>query len=257
LTDGPHASHSLVFEYSLRLGDNALVLGQRLAEWCGHAPLLEEDIALTNIALDLIGQARLWLSYAGEAEGRGRDEDQLAFLRDGGQFRNVLLVEQPNGNFADTMARQFYFDTWHYFLLQALSASSDPRIAEIASKSFKEVAYHVKRDSDWIVRLGDGTEESQEKMQAAIDDLWRYTGELFEMDELEHVLMAEGVACDLQALHSPWLAHVEETLHDAKLRLPPATGMLRGGKRGVHSEHLGHMLATMQSLQRAYPGATW
>ena len=246
-----------LFEYLLCLGDNCLILGQRLSEWCGHGPVLEEDLAFTNVALDLIGQTRLWLSYAGEVEGKGRDEDRLAFLRDAHDFRNVLLVEQPNGNFADTIARQFYFDTWHYFLLRDLQRSADQRIAEIAEKSVKEVAYHVRRSGDWVVRLGDGTQASHAKMQAAIDDLWTYTGELFTADGVDQVLREQRVAFDPANLRQPWLDHVKGILDEATLVLPAEAWMQRGGKQGVHSENLGYMLAEMQFLQRAYPGAQW
>lgn len=246
-----------LFEYLLCLGDNCLILGQRLSEWCGHGPVLEEDLAFTNVALDLIGQTRLWLSYAGEVEGKGRDEDRLAFLRDAHDFRNVLLVEQPNGNFADTIARQFYFDTWHYFLLRDLQRSADQRIAEIAEKSVKEVAYHVRRSGDWVVRLGDGTQASHVKMQAAIDDLWTYTGELFTADGVDQVLREQRVAFDPANLRQPWLDHVKGILDEATLVLPAEAWMQRGGKQGVHSENLGYMLAEMQFLQRAYPGAQW
>ena len=246
-----------LFEYVLRLGDNALILGQRLSEWCGHGPALEEDIALTNVALDLIGQARLWLSYAGEIEHAGRDEDKLAFLRDCGDFRNTLLVEQPNGNYADTIARQFYFDTWHYFLLRELQGSRDKRIAEIAEKAQKEVTYHVKRSGDWVVRLGDGTDESHAKMQAAIDDLWMYTGEMFEMDALDRALLARSVGADLEKLREPWLGHVSAIATEATLGLPQGASMHKGGKRGVHTEHLGHLLSEMQFMQRAYPDMRW
>lgn len=246
------------FEYLLRLADNALVLSQRLSEWCGKGPALEEDMALTNVALDLIGQARFWFTYAGEIEGAGRDEDTLAFLRDAHAFRNVLLVEQPNGNYADTLARQFYFDTWHYLLLQRLCASSDPRIAEIADKSLKEVAYHVRRSTDLIVRLGDGTQESHNKMQDALDDLWMYTDELFQPDAVDEAMAAQGAGPDLKDLREPWLNHVCKVLGEATLKVPPMDAwMQKGGKQGVHSEHLGYLLAEMQFLQRAYPGASW
>lgn len=246
------------FAYLLRLGDNALILSQRLSEWCGKGPALEEDMALTNVALDLIGQARLWLSYAGEVEGAGRTEDQLAFLRDAHDFHNVLLVEQTNGNYADTVARQFYFDAWHYFLLEKLSASSDPRIAEIAVKSLKEVSYHLRRSGDLVVRLGDGTEHSKRLMQAALDDLWMYTDEMFQSDALDDGMEASGVAPRLAELRTPWLAHVAEIFEEATL-VSPAAGawMQKGGKQGVHGEQLGYVLAEMQFLQRAYPGAQW
>ena len=241
-----------LFEYLLRLGDNDLVLSQRLGEWCGHGPVLEEDLALTNVALDLLGQARLWLTYAGEIEGRGRDEDQLAFLRDAGDFRNVLLVEQPNGDYAETMARQFYFDAWHYLLLRTLRESKDSRMAEIAGKALKEVTYHLQRSTDWLIRLGDGTAASHGKMQGAIDDLWVYTGELFEMDAVDR-----EVGCDLETLREPWLACVRRTLDQATLKMPSGQWMQRGGKQGRHTEKLGILLAEMQFLQRAYPGAKW
>jgi len=254
-------SDRLLFDYLLRLADSDLVLAQRLGEWVGHGPVLEEDIALTNVGLDLLGQARLWFAYAGEVEarfaGRGRSEDELAFLRDGAEFRNLLLVEQPNGNYADTMARQFYFDVCHRLLLAPLTRSRDARIAEIAGKAEKEVAYHVERSADWVIRLGDGTEESHAKMQAAIDDLWMYTGEMFEPDATDRALAEEGIGCDLAALALPWRETVEAVLSEATLALPRASAMQRGGKRGVHTEHLGHMLPTMQWLQRAYPGAQW
>jgi ring-1,2-phenylacetyl-CoA epoxidase subunit PaaC len=250
-------SQDPLFEYLLRLGDNSLILGHRLSEWSGHAPVLEEELALGNIALDLIGQTQLWLSLAGEVEGKGRDADKLAFLRDAGGYRNVLLVEQPNGDFARTMTRQFFFDTWHYLLLQGLTQSTDTRIADIAGKSLKEVAYHAERSRDWVVRLGDGTEESHRRMQRAIDDLWVYTGELFEMDEIDRTLLTQGLAVDLAALRQPWSEHVGRTLKEATLEQPKQGWAQRGGKRGVHSEHLGYLLAEMQFLQRAYPNATW
>jgi ring-1,2-phenylacetyl-CoA epoxidase subunit PaaC len=250
-----------LFEYLVRIADSDLVLAQRLGEWVGHGPVLEEDIALTNVGLDLLGQARLWFAYAGDVEahinGRGRSEDELAFLRDSGEFRNLLIVEQPNGNYADTMARQFYFDWWHRLLLAALTRSRDVRIAEIAAKAEKEVAYHAERSADWVIRLGDGTDESRARMQAAIDDLWMYTGEMFEPDETEEALVGEGIACDVRMLAEPWRNAVAAVLKEATLTMPAGTAMQRGGKRGLHTEHLGHMLATMQWLQRAYPGAQW
>ncbi|HCE11058.1 MAG TPA: phenylacetate-CoA oxygenase subunit PaaI [Oxalobacteraceae bacterium] len=246
------------FEYLLRLADNVLVLSQRLSEWCGKGPALEEDMALTNVALDLIGQARFWFSYAGEIEGAGRDEDQLAFLRDAHDFHNILLVEQPNGSYADTLARQFYFDTWHFLLLQKLVESSDQRIAAIAEKSLKEVSYHVRRSGDLIVRLGDGTAQSHAMMQAAVNELWMYTGEMFQGDALDKAMAAQGIAPDLASLREPWINHVQEIFQEATLIVPPLNAwMQKGGKQGVHSEHLGYLLAEMQFLQRAYPAATW
>jgi len=223
--------------------------------------VLEEDIAQTNVGLDLLGQARLWLSCAGEVEGGfappGRDEDQLAFLRASGEFRNLLIVEQPNGNFADTTARQFLFDAWHLLLLRALTGSKDPRIAAIAAKGAKEAAYHVERSGDWVIRLGDGTDESHAKMQAAIDGLWMYTGEMFTPDATEQALVDSGIAADVRALAAPWRQQVDAILAEATLRAPDAAFMQQGGKRGVHTEHLGHLLAGMQVLQRSYPGASW
>lgn len=246
------------FEFLLRLADNALVLSQRLSEWCGKGPALEEDMALTNVALDLIGQARFWFSYAGEIEGAGRDEDKLAFLRDANAFRNVLLVEQPNGSYADTLARQFYFDTWHFLLLQRLVSSADPRIAAIAEKSLKEVGYHVRRSTDLVVRLGDGTDRSRSMMQAALDDLWMYTDELFQPDATDQAMAAQGIAPDLASLRQPWLNHIAKVLDEATLTVPEMNAwMQKGGKQGVHSEHLGYLLAEMQFLQRAYPNAQW
>jgi ring-1,2-phenylacetyl-CoA epoxidase subunit PaaC len=246
-----------LFEYLLRLGDNSLILSQRLAEWCAHGPVLEEDIALTNVSLDLLGHARLWLTYAGEVEGRGRDEDRLAYLRDAGEFRNVLLVEQPNGDFGVTMARQFYFDAWHYHLLRELSVSRDERIAGIAEKAVKEVAYHLERSTDWIIRLGDGTPQSHGRMQRALNDLWMYTGELFQMDAVDREMQNRGIGANLERLREPWLQRVTQIFEKATLLVPGETWMQRGGKQGVHTESLGYMLAEMQFLQRAYPGAQW
>lgn len=244
--------------YVRRLGDNALILSQRLCEWCGKGPALEEDMALTNVALDLIGQARLWLSYAAQLEGNGATEDQLAFLRDAHQFSNLLLVEQPNGNYADTLVRQFYFDVWHYFLLNELTRSSDAGIADIALKSIKEVTYHVRRSGDLVVRLGDGTELSRRMMQHAIDQLWMYTGEMFSSDALDLAMQQQGVAPAADLVRTQWLQHVQEIFSEATLQLPDANAWMQsGGKQGKHSEHLGYVLAEMQFLQRAYPGASW
>jgi len=245
------------FEYLLRMGDSALVLAQRLSEWVGKGPVLEEDIALANVGLDLIGQARMWLSYAGEVEGAGRDEDALAFRRDAHQFRNALLCEQPNGNYADTTARQFLFDHWHVLMLRALERSSDARVAEIAAKAAKEVRYHVERSTDWVIRLGDGTQVSHLRMQAAIDALWPYAGELFAADAVDEAMAREGVAPDLASLSGPWRAAVSEALVEATLAVPVDDWAHRGGRQGRHSEHLGHLLTEMQFLQRAYPDARW
>ncbi|HEY1149773.1 MAG TPA: 1,2-phenylacetyl-CoA epoxidase subunit PaaC [Pseudoduganella sp.] len=244
--------------YLLRLGDNAMVLSQRLAELCGKGPALEEDMALSNVSLDLLGQTRMWYSYASELEGAGRDEDKMAFLRDAHDYKNVLLVEQPNGNYGFTMMRQFFFDTWHYFLIGALTKSSDPRIAEIAEKSLKEVTYHLRRSGDLVVRLGDGTELSHKYMQSAADELWMFTGEVFNYDEVDEAMVAAGVAPPAAMLREQWLAHVSDIFGEATLTMPPADAwMQKGGKQGRHSEHLGYLLAEMQFLQRAYPGAEW
>ncbi len=258
------ASDQQLLEYVLRLADSDLILAQRLGEWVGHGPVLEEDIALTNVGLDLLGQARLWFAYANEVEGReagssgaGRSEDEFAFMREGGGFRNLLLAEQPNGNYADTTARQFYFDVWHELLLRNLAVSRDPRIAEIAAKALKEVMYHAERSADWVIRLGDGTELSHSRMQSAIDDLWMYTGEMFAADDAELALAAEGVAADVGALLPAWRDRVAAVLDLATLTIPSAAWMQRGGKQGVHSEHLGHLLAEMQSLHRAHLGVQW
>ena len=246
-----------LFAYALRLGDNALVLAQRLGEWAGHGPILEEDLALTNVALDLVGHARLWLGYAGEVEGQGRDADRLAYFRDQHEYRNVLLVERPNGNYADTTARQFLFDVWHLHVLQALGASRDERIAAIASKAAREVAYHVRRSGDWVLRLGDGTETSHARMQAAIDDAWPYTGELFAADAIDDELLEAGIACDPRSLYVPWNEHVSRVLTDATLVRPEDGWMHSGGKTGKHSEALGYLLAEMQSVARTVPALRW
>lgn len=244
--------------YLLRLGDNAMVLSQRLCELCGKGPALEEDMALSNVSLDLLGQTRMWYTYAAELEGKGRDEDKLAYLRDAHDFKNVLLVEQPNGNYAHTLVRQFFFDTWHYFLIGSLTRSSDPRIAEIAEKSLKEVTYHLRRSGDLIVRLGDGTETSKRFTQTAVDELWMYTGEVFNYDAVDEAMVAEGVAPASAALREQWLSHVSDILGEATLSMPPSDAwMQKGGKQGRHSEHLGYLLAEMQFLQRAYPGSEW
>jgi ring-1,2-phenylacetyl-CoA epoxidase subunit PaaC len=246
------------FEYLVRQGDNALILSQQLSQLCGKGPALEEDMALTNVALDLLGQTRLWLGYAGELEGQGRDEDRLAYLRDVRDFRNVLLVEQPNGDYAQTMMRQFLFDSWHYVLMRGLLASGDARIAEIAEKSIKEVTYHLRRSGDLVVRLGDGTDVSRRKMQDALAELWPYAGEMFIYDDVDLAMVAQGVAPAAEPLRAAFMEHVADVLDEATLALPPADAyMQRGGKQGRHGERLGYILAEMQFLQRAYPGVEW
>ncbi|MEO0600654.1 MAG: 1,2-phenylacetyl-CoA epoxidase subunit PaaC [Myxococcota bacterium] len=256
------------FEYLLRLGDNALVLGHRLSEWCGHAPVLEEDIALTNLALDLVGQARWLLSHAGAIEGRGRSEDDLAFLRREHEFRNVLLVEQPNGpttggsagrggDFGITMARQWLFDTWYVELLRRLVDSSDAELAAIAAKALKEATYHHRHSTEWVIRLGDGTEESHRRMQDALNAMWRFTGELFVSDDVDRRVVEAGIGPDPRSLVDPWNAAIDEVLAEATLTRPPDGWMPDGGKRGEHTEHLGYLLAEMQHLQRTHAGAQW
>ena len=245
-----------VSAYALRLGDSGLVLSQRLGAWCGHAPELEIDLALANIGLDLLGQARNFLACAAEREGQG-DEDTLAFGRDERQFHNLLLAEQPNGNFADTIARQYLMDAWNVALYERLIHSSDSQLAAIAAKAIKEARYHLRFSRGWLVRLGDGSETSSQKMQQAIDNLWRFTAELFEADDVELELIESGVAVDPRTLRQPWEHEVFAGLREATLRVPDETAYRTGGKRGLHTEHLGPMLAEMQYLQRAYPGQQW
>ena len=243
--------------YVLRLADTSLVLGQRLAEWIGHAPALEEDLALANLSLDLIGQARLLLTYAGELEGQGRDEDALAFLRDAPEFLNLALAEQPNGDFAHTIVRQWLIDAWQLEIYGALEHSSDTRLAAIAAKAIRETRYHYRFSSGWLVRLGDGTAESRQRTQRALDDLWRFTAELFAPDEIDERMSRAGIATSLPELASRWSARVEEDLRAATLTRPATQSFPWHGKRGVHTEHLGHLLGEMQHLQRSYPGARW
>ena len=244
-------------EFVLRLADNCLILSQRLGEWCGHGPELEEDMALTNIALDLNGQAQNWLEYASDLEQRQQTPDMLAFLRDAAEFRNCLLLEQPNQDFAYTMARQFYFDSWHNLVLTDLLNSADQRIREISEKSLKEVRYHLRHSSGWVIRLGDGTDESNRRIQKAIDDLWCYTGELFTPDAVDEGMCAQGIGPDLNKLRPGWLAAVQAVLSESTLQVPDSGWMHAGGKQGIHSEALGYLLAEMQFLQRAYPQAQW
>jgi ring-1,2-phenylacetyl-CoA epoxidase subunit PaaC len=243
--------------YVLRLADTSLVLGQRLGEWVGHAPALEEDLGLANLALDLVGQARLLLSYAGELEGRGRDEDALAFLRDAPEFANLTLAEQPNGDFAHTIVRQWLLDGWQLEIYQGLAGSADARLAAIAAKALKETRYHYRFSSGWLVRLGDGTAESHRRSQQALEDLWRFTAELFSVDEVDEQVAALGIAPALAPLVAPWMARVEADLAAATLTRPRPADYPWHGKRGVHTEHLGHMLAEMQHLPRTYPGMRW
>jgi ring-1,2-phenylacetyl-CoA epoxidase subunit PaaC len=246
-----------LFSYVVALADDALVLGHRLSEWSGQGPLLEEDIALSNLGLDLIGQARLLYAYAGEIEGQGRDEDALAYRRDEHAFANVLLVEQPNGDFAATMVRQLLYAACMHPFFEALSRSGDARLAEIGAKAVKEMAYHVRHSAEWVIRLGDGTEESHARTAAALEELWTYTGELFAMDEGELRLAAAGVAVDRAAIRPKWDASIDRVLGEATLRRPVDGWMQMGGRAGRHTEHLGHLLAEMQVLNRAHPGVVW
>jgi ring-1,2-phenylacetyl-CoA epoxidase subunit PaaC len=257
---GPPRDASLdeaLCRYVLRLADTSLVLGQRLGEWVGHAPALEEDLGLANLALDLIGQARLLLSYAGEIEGRGRDEDALAFLRDAPEFLNLTLAEQPNGDFADTIVRQWLLDAWQLEIYAGLTGSADSRLSAIAAKALKETRYHYRFSSGWLVRLGDGTQESQRRAQRALDSLWRFSAELFAPDEVDVRMAAAGIAPPLAEAAGRWEARVRADLAAATLTAPQLQPYRWYGKRGVHTEHLGHLLGEMQHLQRSYPGARW
>jgi ring-1,2-phenylacetyl-CoA epoxidase subunit PaaC len=244
-------------DYLLRIADSSLILGQRLSEWCGHGPIIEEDIALTNTALDLIGQARLLLSHAGQVEGKGRDEDMLAYLRPEHAYRNVSLVELPNADFARTVLRNFLFASFQLPLWQALRSTGDAQLCAIAEKSAKETRYHLQHASDWTVRLGDGTEESRTRMQRALDDLWPYTAELFAPTAEDEHVAAAGLGVAWPGLQPAWEAQVLPVLEAATLKVPARTPFLSRGKLGVHTEHMGHLLAELQYLQRTYPGAKW
>jgi len=248
---------SALFTYVLSLGDDAIVLGHRLSEWSGQGPLLEEDIALSNLALDLIGQARLFYAYAGEIEGKGRGEDELAYRRDEQAYANLLLVEQPNGDFAATMMRQVLYAALMQPFFTALARSGDGRLAAIGAKAAKEMAYHLRHASEWVIRLGDGTQESHARTTAALSELWGYTGELFDMSAEEERLLAAGIAVDRRALRPLWDRTVNGVLAQATLERPAERWMQCGGRSGRHSEHLGHLLAQMQVLNRAHDGASW
>jgi ring-1,2-phenylacetyl-CoA epoxidase subunit PaaC len=243
--------------YALRRADDALILGHRLSEWTGHAPMLEEELALANIGLDLIGQARALYAYAAECEGAGHGEDALAYLRDDRQYRNLLLVEQPNGDFAQTIARQFFYSAFADPFWRAMMSSADPTLAAIAAKSEKESAYHLRHASEWIIRLGDGTAESSSRAQDAVAALWPYTGEMFEADESEYEMITSGIAVDPEKVRAAWDNTIDRVLIEATLERPKGAGTRRGGRSGRHSEHLGHLLAEMQHLQRSFPGAKW
>ncbi|PHS77973.1 MAG: phenylacetate-CoA oxygenase subunit PaaI [Robiginitomaculum sp.] len=247
-----------LFQFLLRQGDNTLVLGHRTSQWCGIGPVLEEDIALTNTALDLIGQTQMWLAYAAEVEDAGRTANDLAFLREAWDFRNLLLVEFPNRDFGHTLMRQYLFDAFQVPWLTALSDSSNQRVAEIAAKSLKEAKYHLERSRDTVIALGDGTAESNGRMQEALDRLWPYVGEMFASDDVDRAMVADAVAPELADLRDSWDREVATTLKVAELKIPENNFAQLGGRDGKrHTEHLGHMLAEMQVLQRSYPGAVW
>jgi len=247
----------VLFEYLLRLADDRLVLGHRLSEWCGHGPILEEDIALANIALDLVGQASMLLKLAGEVEGKGRNEDTLAYFRDAVAFRNVQLVELPNGDFAATIVRQFLFDAWDVLVLERLSSAPNESLAGIAAKALKEAKYHLRHSAEWVRMLGDGTAESHARAQRALDEMWPYAGELFLMDDTDRAAIATGNGVDVEALRARWQQTVDQVFGEATLTIPRNAFAPRGGRIGRHTEHLGRMLADMQSLARAHPGASW
>ncbi len=246
-----------LYNYILTIADNSLILGQRMGELCGHGPTLETDIACTNIALDLLGQVRSYYQYAAKVADDGKTEDEIAMLRTEREYVNVLLVEQPNTDFAYTMARHYLFDVYHFLLLKRLEKSKDLTLAAIAKKSLKEVSYHVRFSSDWIKRLGDGTEESNKRMQAAIDDLWSYTNELFEMTEAEREMAEEGIGVNNAKLKEPYCEKVKEVLEEAQIKVPKSKYFHKGGKQGIHTEHMGFLLAELQYMQRTYPGMEW
>ncbi len=246
-----------LFEYLIRRADDSLILGHRLSEWCGHGPILEEDIALTNLALDLIGQATEWFQYAAEVEGEDRDEDDLAFMRIEREYKNVLLVEQTNGDFGKTIVRQFLFDHFQNLLFEKLLESEDEQIAAIAAKSIKEVRYHLKHSSEWVIRLGDGTEESHKRVQESLTDLSRFTEELFFQDEVDQILNKEGIICDTADFKDQYYKNIQAVIDEATLQLPEKQWQLDGGRKGVHSEHLGFLLTELQYMQRTYPNMKW
>lgn len=246
-----------LIDYTLHLADNSLILGQRNSEWCGHGPVLEQDIAITNISLDLIGQARNFYQYAATLIGNDATEDSLAYLRKEKEFKNCLLVEQPKGDWAQTILRQFFFSQYQYLLFQQLQNSKDDQLAAIAEKSLKEVTYHLRWSSEWIIRLGDGTDESHRRMIKAIGELWKYTDEFFSATSFELRAASEGIGVDTSQLKEPWVNKVKEIFSEATLTIPGKTSMQKGGKEGQHTEHLNHILTELQYMQRAYPGCDW
>lgn len=246
-----------LIDYTLHLADNALIIGHRNSEWCGHGPVLEQDIAISNIALDFIGQARNLYQYAAEISGNDATEDSLAFLRDVPEFKNLLITELPNGDWAQTTLRQFLFSTYQFYFYQQLQNSADTRLAAIAAKSLKEVTYHLRWSSEWVIRLGDGTEESKQRLLTAVDEVWNFTGEMFLPTGYETNLLQDHISVDLSIIHQQWKQKVEEVFAEATITIPEKSWAQQGGKTGIHSEHLGYILAEMQFLQRAYPGAEW
>lgn len=246
-----------LFEYTLRLGDNALILGQRLGEWCGHGPILEQDIALSNIALDQLGQARMLMQYAADQKGEDYTEDKMAFFRDVTEYHNCLLVELENGDWGRTIMRQFLFDTYNYYFYTALLSSADERLKQVAQKAIKEVSYHAQWSAEWVIRLGDGTEESHRRVQESLDDLWEWTGELFTMDAVDQSMVESGIGVDLNQVKVQWDQKVDQILEMATLKRPEDVWFQSGGKQGEHSEYLGYVLAEMQHLPRMYPEAEW
>lgn len=250
-------SNEALVKYVLRLGDNATILGHRLSEWCGHGPELEEDIAIINTALDLLGHARSFYTYAGQVEGKGRTEDDIAYLRKEREYINALITETPNGHYGDTIARQFLFDQFNYLLFSELVNSKDETIAAIAAKAVKEIRYHLRRSTDWTLRLGDGTEESKQKIQQSFNELWSFTDDMFVQDESDEIVIKKGFGPDLSTLHPIWKEKVKEVLTEATLEVPEDGWMQKGSKKGRHTEHLGHILSDLQYMQRTYPGVTW
>ena len=246
-----------LFNYLLRLGDNAAILGHRLSEWCGHGPELEEDIAIINTSLDLLGHARSIYTYAGEVEGKGKDEDDIAYLREERAYKNALICELPNGHYGDTIARQFLFDQFNFLLFSELVNSSDETVAAIAAKAIKEIRYHLRRSVEWTLRLGDGTEESHNRIQESFDNIWMFTGDLFTQGESDKVIVENGIGPDLDKIYSEWKVKVSEVLTKATLTMPEDTWMQSGSKTGRHTEHMGYILAELQYMQRAYPGCEW
>ena len=250
-------ANELLYKYVLSLGDDALILGQRLSQWAYKAPFLEEDIALSNISLDMFGRANLFLEYAANIKGNDVTADELAFKRNEREYNNYILCEQPNGNFADTMVRQFFLDVFYKLFFKKLTESKDEQLSAIAQKSIKETTYHFRHSSKWIIRLGDGTAESHEKVQSAIDNLWMFTNELFEMNKIDNKMLTQKIGVDCSSIKAEWDQIIDEVLSEATLKRPENTHMTSGGREGIHTEHLGHLLSDMQYLQRAYPDAKW